>query len=158
VIYQNNIEVFRLNLHHVLLAGMAIPRLITQLTWRNTPSLVTEQINFERTHGLSIFQEDMLVSRHGNHKKTLIGALSHGDLPAVIWFMRRKNYRPDNQILSENGGGCTALLIAIACGNFDLVNFLLRHGSSLKEKNRLGHTPLMFAAMHRHLFLAAYFL
>jgi hypothetical protein len=65
-----------------------------------------------------------------------------GDLPAVKAILARS----PELLESENANGATPLHLASIQGHDDLVAYLLTHGASLTAKDRLGYTPLHWAA------------
>jgi ankyrin repeat protein/Tfp pilus assembly protein PilF len=74
----------------------------------------------------------------------IFDAIRKGTLEDVKYFVEQKNI--DVNIKDSNGRGPTPLHIAAACGNADVVVYLISNGADVNARAEDGHTPLHSAS------------
>lgn len=97
-------------------------------------------INYVTYKALAIVREEK-----GDNKLAILAAVQDNNLEYIKYILKEKdldiNYQsPDN--------GYTALTLAIANGNYEISNYLLQKAANPNIANKLGITPLGFAARY----------
>ncbi|PIK62887.1 putative L-asparaginase [Apostichopus japonicus] len=90
-------------------------------------------------------EEDLKALSDSLFPPLMCAAARNGDLESLVHL---KKCRGD--LLCQDYDGRTALHIAAAEGNYEVVKFLLENGCSMYAMDRFGHTPFLEAVLHAH--------
>ncbi len=133
-----------LNTARVLLAnGVDVN---AQDTWGMTPLIRATQAGNADFVGL-LLESGTNVDVASDNGLTPLRVAVQRERTDLTEMLLNAGANPDLKDKHENG---TALHLAVTKGNVDLVNILLPHVKDINPADRLGHTPLYYAANYGH--------